>query len=52
MMAKITGEPKTQAAKDILEFIGGKAGVAAEDAAHASVLDNASVSLDQEPRLL
>jgi hypothetical protein len=25
MMAKITGEPKTQAAKDVLEFIGGKA---------------------------
>jgi hypothetical protein len=25
MMAKITGEPKTQTAKDVLEFIGGKA---------------------------
>jgi hypothetical protein len=25
MMAEITGEPKTQAAKDVLEFIGGKA---------------------------
>jgi hypothetical protein len=42
MMAKITGEPKTQAAKDVLEFIGGKAQEYKLDAAHASAF-NASV---------
>jgi hypothetical protein len=38
MMAKITGEPKTQAAKDVLEFIGGKAQEYKLDAAMPQLL--------------
>jgi hypothetical protein len=50
MMAKITGEPKTQAAKDVLEFIGGKAQEYKLDAALPQLLTLPSPA--QEPRLL
>jgi hypothetical protein len=50
MMAKITGEPKTQAAKDVLEFIGGKAQEYKLDAALPQLLTFRPPA--QEPRRL